>query len=229
MVTISLLFQLSFTLIYMKESLGEACKGLINQTEEVPAFTTVQAITLHCPIPDLCRNSAKSTTHWFVFRNASHQEISARGPKYSIDDKDLTIHSPQTNDSGVYYCGVVLSSKKASIGTGTRLVVREKRDTTTQTALLWTLFAVLALYSLLILVLLLSKKTRREIFRSERTSTTDKRGSARRLQFRAVVQELYKRRNLRGTGQNTTQTYSPHSNVERPHAYLPDEDVYQNM
>ncbi|XP_064170925.1 immunoglobulin superfamily member 6 [Anguilla rostrata] len=226
---VPLLFQLSVSLVCLAES-RMLCRTVISQPDEVTAFTAARATILPCNVTHRCPNIA-SPIRWFVFRRDHHEEIHVQLRKYSMDGRDLTIHSPQTNDSGVYYCSTAMSSTTTvvvpSIGNGTRLVVREKPNTTTMTALLWTLFAVLALYSLLILSLLICKKTRREIFRSKRRNTPEKRGSTRRLHFHAVVQELYGKGNLRSAGQNTA--HSHHGRFENPHAYSPDEDVYQNM
>ncbi|KAJ8344927.1 hypothetical protein SKAU_G00291200 [Synaphobranchus kaupii] len=229
MVTLAvlLILQLSVSLIYLTESEPTPCRAVISQPDEVATLTSAQDTTLPCLITQPCLSKVR----WFVFRHKSHQEIRAQPLKYSPSSRALTIHSPQANDSGVYYCSSVPldSSRKGapSIGNGTRLVVRESSNTTIKTALLWTLLVVLTLYSLLILTLLILK-ARREIFRRKRRNTLDKSGSTRKLHFRAVVQELYGKRNLRST-EHTTRTYSHNSKVEHPHAYAPDEDVYQNI
>ncbi|KAJ8383973.1 hypothetical protein AAFF_G00212170 [Aldrovandia affinis] len=98
-----------------------------------------------------------------------------------------------------------------SIGSGTRLVVRESQGSILKHALLWSLVAILALYSLLILALLVSRKIGREthISRRERRNESRKNGSARRRHFRAVVQELYGKRNMCSAGQNTPTQNTP--------------------
>ena len=102
---------------------------VISQPKEVTVVPLVQDTTLPCSVTHLCRGSAPGGTfRWFVFRHASHQEIHAQDPKYSTGHEGLTIHSPRTNDSGVYYCSLVprSSAVRPSIGPGTRLVVRGK-------------------------------------------------------------------------------------------------------
>ncbi|KAG9328998.1 hypothetical protein JZ751_008487 [Albula glossodonta] len=132
--------------------------------------------------------------------------------------------------------------------------------------LLWSLFSILALYSSLILILLICKKAGCEscLYRVKRSSSRTVRsfsqlhlfnpaeyllnisapscvrlceishccvgnGSTRRLRFHAVVQELYRKRNLHRVSQRTSSPHTHQREVENPHSHSPDEDVYQNM
>ncbi|KAJ8251154.1 hypothetical protein GJAV_G00217900 [Gymnothorax javanicus] len=198
---VSLLFLLAIALMCLTESRSVPCRAEINQLEEVRVQTSARTTTLPCYITHRCR-SGTPYVRWFVFGRDAHRKIQTQTAKYSMNGQNLTIHFLRANDSGVYYCAVFSSKIVPSIGNGTRLVVRGRpNNTTTKQALLWTLFAVLAVYSALILMLLVSKKARREIFRSKRSST--ERGSTRRQHFHAVVQELYSQGNLPSTGRNS--------------------------
>ncbi|XP_052375385.1 immunoglobulin superfamily member 6 isoform X2 [Oncorhynchus keta] len=149
--------------------------------------------------------------------------------KYSLERNSLNINSLQANDSGVYHCAAlfrdVVCSGAQEIGQGTTLVVRERG---VQMAWQVLLFVLLALYSLAILILIIRKKTGKDIAVCRGTQKSDIQKNKVRVQFGAVVQELYGKRNLRSNKKNPNHSGPAQNKVESPHSNHP-EDIYQNQ
>ncbi|XP_036794826.1 immunoglobulin superfamily member 6-like isoform X2 [Oncorhynchus mykiss] len=154
---------------------------------------------------------------WFVFKQDAHHSVDliTQQHKYSLERNSLNINSLQANDSGVYHCAAlfrdVVCSGAQEIGQGTTLVVRERGVQMAWHVLLWLLFVLLVLYSLAILILIIRKKKNKV-----------------RVQFGAVVQELYGKRNLRSNKKNPNHSGPAQNKVESPHSNHP-EDIYQNQ
>ncbi|KAG7459373.1 hypothetical protein MATL_G00210020 [Megalops atlanticus] len=246
------LLQLSLSLICMAVHQANVCRATISQPSEMTAHIGVESAVLPCTITPAC-SKADTHSHWFVFRQDSHHHLNIQLPKYSIHEGNLSIHSVQANDSGVYYCAATLTASNQqvapSIGSGTRLVVRENPSTIDGQALLWSLFAIAALYSLIVLILLIYKKVSPRWglhvggiqmnfihgFRwgmshgRKRKDSSRKPTSTRRAHFRAVVQELYGKRTLPHADRNTDHQHCDRNQFEHPHTQSPDEDVYQNV
>ncbi|CAB1342297.1 unnamed protein product [Coregonus sp. 'balchen'] len=154
---------------------------------------------------------------WFVFKEDAHHSVDlmTQQHKYSLERNALNINSLQANDSGVYHCAAlfknVVCSGAQEIGQGTTLVVREWGMQMTWHVLLWLLFVLLALYSLAVLILIICKKK-----------------NTVRVQFGAVVQELYGKRNLQSNKKNPNHSGPAQNKVESPHSNHP-EDIYQNQ
>uniref|UniRef100_A0A674D1Q9 Ig-like domain-containing protein n=1 Tax=Salmo trutta TaxID=8032 RepID=A0A674D1Q9_SALTR len=117
---------------------------------------------------------------WFVFKQDAHHSVNlmTQQHKYSLERNSLNINSLQANDSGVYHCAAVfrdvVCSGAQEIGQGTTLVVRGKSIELNRTLVIYhcdvtNLFAV------------------RSLLQKNKV----------RVQFGAVVQELYGKRNLR--------------------------------
>ncbi|XP_036407923.1 uncharacterized protein si:ch211-139g16.8 [Megalops cyprinoides] len=227
------LLQLSLSLICMAVRQADVCRATISQLSEMTAQIGAESAVLPCTITPTC-SKADTHSHWFVFRQDSHHHLSIQLPKYSIHEGNLSIHSVQANDSGVYYCAATLKTSNQqvapSIGSGTRLVVRENPSTINGQALLWSLFAIAAVYSLIVLILLIYKKTRWGMSHGrKRKDSSRKPTSTRRAHFRAVLQELYGKRSLPHADRNTNHQRCDKNQFEHPHTQSPDEDVYQNM
>ncbi|XP_041735220.1 immunoglobulin superfamily member 6 [Coregonus clupeaformis] len=167
---------------------------------------------------------------WFVFKEDAHHSVDlmTQQHKYSLERNALNINSLQANDSGVYHCAAlfknVVCSGAQEIGQGTTLVVREM----TWHVLLWLLFVLLALYSLAVLIRIICKKTGKDIAVCRGTQKSDIQKNTVRVQFGAVVQELYGKRNLQSNKKNPNHSGPAQNKVESPHSNHP-EDIYQNQ
>ncbi|XP_036794824.1 immunoglobulin superfamily member 6-like isoform X1 [Oncorhynchus mykiss] len=171
---------------------------------------------------------------WFVFKQDAHHSVDliTQQHKYSLERNSLNINSLQANDSGVYHCAAlfrdVVCSGAQEIGQGTTLVVRERGVQMAWHVLLWLLFVLLVLYSLAILILIIRKKTGKDIAVCRGTQKSDIQKNKVRVQFGAVVQELYGKRNLRSNKKNPNHSGPAQNKVESPHSNHP-EDIYQNQ
>ncbi|MCJ8739352.1 hypothetical protein PDJAM_G00046160 [Pangasius djambal] len=122
-----------------------------------------------------------------------------------------------------------IDSGAQAIGTGTTLTVKEN-DYNAGQVLLITLVVLLSLYSLIILTLFICIKTGRAMLLKRKQSQSQEKGdSTRRVHFRAVVQELYSKRNLRRNKKNTSTDISHENKVEEPQSHTVREDIYQNL
>ncbi|XP_062387097.1 uncharacterized protein si:ch211-139g16.8 [Sardina pilchardus] len=175
---------------------------------------------------------------WHVFRKSSSEWLNPDlgSPKFSVQTEGgLKVKSFQEDDSGIYYCGVTATghhgTQKQIIGNGTVVTVTALSHQIRQ-ALLWLLFAVLALYSLIVLTLLILKMMGRDIpFLRGKCGNNNgsKNNSTRRRHFRAVLQELYSKRNLHSRPKTPGRSHSAASQFENPHSPTQDDDIYQNM
>ncbi|XP_041942062.1 uncharacterized protein si:ch211-139g16.8 isoform X2 [Alosa sapidissima] len=172
---------------------------------------------------------------WHVFRKSSYEwlNLDAGSSKFSVlNEGALEVKSFHVVDSGIYHCGVEYHrTGKQIIGNGTVVTVTALSHQIRQ-ALLWFLFAVLALYSLIVLTLLILKMTGRDIpiLRGKCGNINgSKNNSTRRRHFRAVVQELYSKRNLHSSPKPPGLPQSADSQFENPHTPTQDDDIYQNM
>ncbi|XP_067089841.1 immunoglobulin superfamily member 6 isoform X2 [Osmerus mordax] len=194
-------------------------------------------IILPCDVNINCSSTNKLfssiETLWFVFNEHSLYNnpinLPAQSYKYSLEGHSLRVRSLHTNDSGVYHCAIVLQGVvhqgAQEIGRGTRLVVRDMP--VVWHTLLWFLLVLMALYSLAVVVLIILKKSGQDITicRGTRTKCDEKNTvtKTKRAQFRAVVQELYGRKNAQNPKRSSQTT------VQGPQSNNPPDDIYQNV
>ncbi|XP_042360919.1 uncharacterized protein si:ch211-139g16.8 isoform X2 [Plectropomus leopardus] len=152
---------------------------------------------------------------WFAFKENSHLRLNLSDSlKYSLESASLHIKSLNVKDSGIYHCAAVSSGDPGldaqCVGTGTTLVVRDK--SLAMQVLLWLSFVLLAIYSLALVTLLLKKKN----------------SIKKRAQFRDVLQEMYRKRNLDRGKKNVSRD---HSHVEAASTEFKSsaDDIYQNV
>lgn len=196
-----------------------------------------QTATLPCNAVVSCVSRCSNETLWFFFNTESqkYEQINMllRPPRYSLARHALRIQGLRPNDTGVYHCAVTLGGLgrpgAQEIGPGTSLLVRDML--VDWSALLWSLFVLLALYSLAVLVLVIWKKSGQEITvcrkrfptSDEENSETRQKDKAKRGQFRAVVQELYGRRKALNPKSSGPQR------VKGPQSKPPTDNIYQNL
>ncbi|XP_048847343.1 immunoglobulin superfamily member 6 [Brienomyrus brachyistius] len=206
-----------------------ACQINIQQQDLVSKWRGSAETTLHCEVNGTsdCVADRTWTFVWFKFEANSSRSLWSKG-----NARELLIRNVTVNDSGVYYCGVIVNDFTQSggryIGRGTLLVVREYSHV--KHALVWTLFGLLALYSLALLVLLILKKMQRKTatFAGREHGNGGKGEPKRSAQFRSVVRELYSRRNLqKHMKKHCVTPAQPKDELTCSDAV--DETVYQNM
>ncbi|XP_042360918.1 uncharacterized protein si:ch211-139g16.8 isoform X1 [Plectropomus leopardus] len=168
---------------------------------------------------------------WFAFKENSHLRLNLSDSlKYSLESASLHIKSLNVKDSGIYHCAAVSSGDPGldaqCVGTGTTLVVRDK--SLAMQVLLWLSFVLLAIYSLALVTLLLKKygynmSVCRRMCKSEKKNSIKK-----RAQFRDVLQEMYRKRNLDRGKKNVSRD---HSHVEAASTEFKSsaDDIYQNV
>ncbi|XP_029913356.1 uncharacterized protein LOC115363346 isoform X1 [Myripristis murdjan] len=169
---------------------------------------------------------------WFAFKENFHHQVNldTMPPKYSLEGASLHIMSLNTNDSGTYHCAVIFEIKGSGtqmIGSGTTLVVKEDKQMVGDT-LMWLAFALLAIYSVAVMILIILKKNGRSINRQIATSHKSQKNSTKRMQFRAVMQEFCNKRNLEKTTPNTSRQ-PPQNKVESTQHSHSADDIYQNL
>ncbi|XP_029626713.1 immunoglobulin superfamily member 6-like isoform X1 [Salmo trutta] len=218
---------------YIMENKENCPPGLsLHQPDEIIWRIGGQSASLPCNIA--YDTNRKMDVLWFVFKQDAHHSVDlmTQQHKYSLERNSLNINSLQANDSGVYHCAAVfrdvVCSGAQEIGQGTTLVVRERGMQMVWHVLLWLLFVLLVLYSLAILILIIRKKTGKDIAVSRGTEKGDFQKNKVRVQFGAVVQELYGKRNLRSNKKNPNHSGPAQNKVESPHSNHP-EDIYQNQ
>ncbi|XP_063073068.1 uncharacterized protein LOC134463752 [Engraulis encrasicolus] len=183
-----------------------------------------------------CGNKKNTEFTWHVLRKSSSELLNTgSSPKYAVLEKGaLTVRSFNANDSGVYFCGVSLGDQgkkgQQMIGHGTRVTIAVLSHQIQQ-AFLWLFFAILALYSLIVLILLIMKMMGRDISIGGKSGNGSSSGnsSTRRRHFRAVVQELYSKRNPRNSATSPAHRPALDCQFENPHTTAQDDDIYQNM
>uniref|UniRef100_A0A8C7K4J1 Ig-like domain-containing protein n=1 Tax=Oncorhynchus kisutch TaxID=8019 RepID=A0A8C7K4J1_ONCKI len=135
---------------------------------------------------------------WFVFKQDAHHSVDlmTQQHKYSLERNSLNINSLQANDSGVYHCAAlfrdVVCSGAQEIGQGTTLVVREKEIQHFLVIYHCDVTNLFAVHSLL-------------------------QKNKVRVQFGAVVQELYGKRNLRSNKKNPNHSGPAQNKVRDGH------------
>ncbi|XP_046873259.1 immunoglobulin superfamily member 6 isoform X6 [Hypomesus transpacificus] len=203
-----LLLFLTVSFVSTADRMGStpSCIVGINQPNEMMSQDSSDIILL-CDVNINCSlfSSNSNETLWFVFNEHSLYNnpinLPAQSYKYSLAGHSLRVRSLHTNDSGVYHCAIVLQGVvhqgAQEIGRGTKLVVRDMP--VVWHTLLWFLLVLLALYSLAVVVVIILKKSEQNFTICRGTSTKcDERNTVtktKRAQFRAVVQELYGRKN----------------------------------
>uniref|UniRef100_A0A4W5RS56 Ig-like domain-containing protein n=1 Tax=Hucho hucho TaxID=62062 RepID=A0A4W5RS56_9TELE len=192
-------FQTSIFLFYIMGNNENCLPGLsLHQPDEVIWRVGGQSASLPCNIA--YDTSSKMDFLWFVFKQDAHHSVNlmTQQHKYSLERNSLNINSLQANDSGVYHCAAlfrdVVCSGAQEIGQGTTLVVRGKSIELNRTLVIYhcdvtNLFDVCSL---------LQKNTVR-------------------VQFGAVVQELYGKRNLRSNKKNPNHSGPAQNKVQDGH------------
>ncbi|XP_026180886.1 uncharacterized protein LOC113140955 [Mastacembelus armatus] len=178
-----------------------------------------QAVVLPCKVSSHCPDTYLHY-QWFVFKQNYHfrLNLSSNPSKYSLEGGYLHIKSLDVNDSGIYYCAAVWSAPNIQdVGLGTTLVV--KGHVTVKQSLLWLSFALLAMYSLAVVTLIILKKHR--CHRSKSRMKTDKNNSTKKIQFRDVLQEMY-RKQTADRSRYQTEAASTEFNSSG-------DDIYQNV
>ncbi|XP_076853408.1 uncharacterized protein LOC143508631 [Brachyhypopomus gauderio] len=204
--------------------------GKVHQSVSIPCHATVLSCTSGSP-------TLKRL--WYVFKKDSHFQLDTDGQplKYRLEDYHLSVSSLSADDNGVYYCAVTLNDTLNSpnrgmqaFGSGTTVTVKE-RSFTTGLLLLLLLAVLLLLYSLTILSLIVCIKTRGStLFLQRRLRTSQiKNTSTRRVHFRAVVQELYKKKNLRSGRGTSINEASSENKFESLQCRAERESIYQNL
>ncbi|XP_071400901.1 immunoglobulin superfamily member 6 [Centroberyx affinis] len=227
-------FWLSLSLSYLPiiGSMGNTvdCSPL-SQPDEVIWQKRGQSASLPCTFSSNCR---PFDIQWFAFKEKVHHQVNltTTPAKYSLEGASLHIKSLNVNDSGIYHCAVVFSGTTASgaqmIGSGTTLVVRGEAKQVVWHTLMWLSFVLLAIYSLAVIVLIILKKNGHNIRICRGICTTHKSNSTKRMQFHAVVQELYGRRKLESSTQKARRNPSQNK-AKSTQSNLPTDDIYQNL
>ncbi|XP_027141153.1 immunoglobulin superfamily member 6 isoform X2 [Larimichthys crocea] len=210
-------FSLLLTYLPVTESMENA-DSCLSQPETV-ILQTGQSAFLPCTVSSHC--SANDWDYeWISFKESTCIRINLKNPlKYSLEGASLHIRSLQANDSGIYYCAALNHGDSAHgtqhVGFGTTLVVRERFKIRTKHILLWLSFVLLAIYSLVILTLIIKKCGCRKNAKTEKTKKT----STKKTQFRDVLQEMYSKRNFERSKQTAGNTDNNSSS----------DDIYQNV
>ncbi|KAL0993163.1 hypothetical protein UPYG_G00104070 [Umbra pygmaea] len=208
------------------------CKVLVKQPADMWQLYGQKA-SLPCDITSNPNNPINVL--WFVFKKDSHHlvDLVNQPKKYELEKHNLNIYSLHANDSGVYHCAAFLTDLACSgaqtIGSGTTLLVREMGM---QTAwhVSWVLFVLLTLYSLAVLFLMIRKKTGHNLTVDRGTkSSGNKKNATHRIQFGAVVQELYSKTKSRKLSKQSDDSGPTQKKVKSPRSHHPDEDIYQNL
>ncbi|KAF3700197.1 Immunoglobulin superfamily member 6 [Channa argus] len=179
-----------------------------------------QDALLPCTASAECSENGMSYK-WFVFKKNQHSsiEVDFNSPRFSLDRASLRIKSLNVNDSGIYHCAAEWTREptkgKQHVGMGTTLTVRAL-ESMTKHILLWLSFVLLAIYSSVILTLILSKKN----------NSTNK--ARPKSQFRDVLQEMYNKKKLQSdtqtTGSNPSEAQTASSDLKSSI-----DDIYQNV
>ncbi|XP_049925700.1 immunoglobulin superfamily member 6 [Epinephelus moara] len=204
-------------------------KGCLSQPNKVIWKKTGRSADLHCTVRSHCLPN-NFHYEWFVFKENVHFCLNLNNPaKYSLNEASLHITSLQVNDSGIYHCAAALNGSSASgaqhVGMGTTLVVREQDRTWLKDIVLWLSFVLLAIYTLVIVTLILKKYGYKM---SGRTDSTDKRISTKKVQFRDVLQEMNSKGKL-GRGKKTASRHRPEAEASSTEFNNSADDIYQNV
>ncbi|XP_045884930.1 uncharacterized protein si:ch211-139g16.8 isoform X1 [Micropterus dolomieu] len=200
------------------------------ESSEVILRKTGQNAVLPCTASTRC-SPEDVNYEWFSFKQHSHVRLNLTDiqHKYSLDGSSLHIKSLHTNDSAIYYCAASCGGQapgREHVGSGTILRVREHVKIMVRRILLWLSFVLLAIYSSVLVTLLLKKYGCKTVCRRKRK--TVKNNSTKKTQFRDVLQELYSRRNLERSKQTANRK---RSQAEAPSTEFNSQtdDVYQNV
>ncbi|XP_056263712.1 immunoglobulin superfamily member 6 [Pseudoliparis swirei] len=206
----------------------ESC---LSQPNRVMWRQSGESAILKCSINSDC--SAKGLHYeWFAFRENIHHRLHAqhKSLKYSLDGASLNIKSLHINDSGIYHCAAVSRGDPAPgaqhVGLGTTLVVKGQIERLVR-HILWVSCALLAIYSLAIVILMI-KKYGCNMSVSGSVLKTNKKASEKRAQFRDVLQEMYSKRNL-GNGKKTTSKNRSQDEAASTELKNSTNDIYQNV
>ncbi|KAL2100910.1 hypothetical protein ACEWY4_002671 [Coilia grayii] len=232
----SVYHQLTFTILFTAVFRVDSCNLLTKQTSAEIWPVEHSSVHIFCDVSVAqCQGKEKLQFTWHVLRKSSSEPliVDPGSPKYSVLQKgDLEVKSFHANDSGIYFCGVTVGDQgrkgQQMIGHGTVVTVTVISHQIQQ-AVLWLLFVVLALYSLIVLALLIMKMMGRDIPSLRGNNNGSKNNSTRRRHFRAVLQELYSKRNLHSPTKTPGHRPAADSEFENPHTPTQDDDIYQNM
>ncbi|XP_029998291.1 uncharacterized protein LOC115425004 [Sphaeramia orbicularis] len=192
---------------------------------------TEQSAVLSCTVHSNCSDTGLQY-RWFVFRKDTHSEVHDSPPKCVLNGPTLHINSLDVTDSGIYHCAAVSLDREPEagrqhIGLGTTLVVREK--TKVRHILLWLSFILMAIYSLVILALVILKKYGYHRTCIKMNKTSNVKTSSKRMQFRDVLQELYSRRNSERNKQSARRNRPQTDEAASPKFNGSIDDIYQNV
>ncbi|XP_026859167.1 uncharacterized protein si:ch211-139g16.8 isoform X1 [Electrophorus electricus] len=213
------------TLVIAQVLTTEECQVAVIQSEELLFGSVNQSLSIPCHVTvSACNGLINSSPMmvWYMFKKDSHSQLDLKSQplKYRLETQHLSIHSLSADDNGVYYCAAILKTvsankEKQAFGSGTTVTVKENSFTTGH-MLLVMLLVLLMLYSLTILSFIVCIKTRGStLFLQGRLRTSQiKSTSTRRVQFGAVVQELYTKRNLRSSNKTSPSEASPENKCE---------------
>lgn len=191
-----------------------------------------QKAVLHCTVNSDCPTEGRHF-EWFAFKENVHFRLNLGQEKYSLNGPSLHIKSLHGNDSGIYHCASVSSAGSGCcahhVGPGQTLIVRDKHQPIVRHILLFLLLALLAVYSLAVLTLIILKKYGFSLKGWRKTERSHKKySSKKKTQFRDVLQEMYRKRNLEKGKQAAS---GNHFQVEVVHSDLDSsaEGIYQNI
>nr|XP_046271142.1 uncharacterized protein si:ch211-139g16.8 isoform X2 [Scatophagus argus] len=228
------LFWFSLLISYLSviesmEKMGKA-ESCLSQPNKVIWQKIGQSVVLPCFVSSHC--SAKDWRYeWFSFKENSHFHLKLLDNplKYRLEGASLHINSLHANDSGIYHCAAVSDGEPAPgaqhVGPGTTLVMKEKTKMVRHIPL-WLTFLLLAIYSLVIVILILKKHYCRRTRKIEKNSSTKKR------QFRDVLQEMYSRRNLEKNKEAASKVTVRRNHTQEGTSTDLDnstDDIYQNV
>ncbi|XP_068574948.1 immunoglobulin superfamily member 6 [Cebidichthys violaceus] len=220
-------FSLLLSYLPVTESMkkDESC---LTQPNKMMWRKTGQSALLKCIVSSHC-----SGLHyeWFTFKENFHLrlDLSRDSLKYSLDGASLNIKSLHVNDSGVYHCAAVSRGDPAPgaqhVGLGATLVVQEQNKTMRH--ILWVSFVLLAIYSMVVVALMIKKcGCNMSVCRS--VHKTGKKNSIKKAQFRDVLQEMYRKRNL-DKGKKTVSRNRPQAEAASAEFKTSTDDIYQNV
>lgn len=107
----------------------DTCQIDIRQQGWVSKWTGSSEAVLDCEVNSTsdCADNLKLRFVWFKFEANSNRILQSNG-KYVQNAREMLIRNVTVNDSGVYYCGVIVNNFNHPggryVGEGTLLVVR---------------------------------------------------------------------------------------------------------
>ncbi|XP_056144432.1 uncharacterized protein si:ch211-139g16.8 [Lampris incognitus] len=151
-------YLLSVLLGYLQTDTVWSCLSIEEPTKLMPVQSG-RSVSLPCNISSRCPGPVQY--QWFVFRKHSHHQIHSDAVKYILETSSLQINELGEEDSGIYHCAAFVNGTQSpgaqAIGLGTTLVVRVNQHMIWH-ILLWLLFALLLIFSLVMMIFIYHKK-----------------------------------------------------------------------